>query len=72
MGKTNERGHFGEFGGQYVAETLMPALVELEKAFDEAWSDQSFIESAVHDTKTKTKGIKVIKTPDQQQWRAYQ
>jgi len=44
MSNTNERGHFGEFGGQYVAETLMPALIELEKAFDEAWSDQSFLD----------------------------
>ena len=41
------------------------------KSYIKAWSDQNFIESAVHDSKTKTKGIKVIKTPDQQQWRAY-
>jgi hypothetical protein len=41
------------------------------KSYIKAWSDQGFIESAVHDSKTKTKGIKVIKTPDQQQWRAY-
>ena len=26
-------GHFGEFGGRYVAETLMPALLELERAY---------------------------------------
>jgi len=25
------RGHFGQFGGRYVAETLMPALLELEE-----------------------------------------
>ena len=43
MGKRNEIGHFGEFGGQYVAETLMPALIELEKAFDEAWKDKEFL-----------------------------
>lgn len=42
------------------------------KSYIEAWSTQGFIESTIHDTKTKTKGIKVIKTPDQQQsWRAY-
>ncbi len=29
----SKQGHFGEFGGQYVAETLMPALNELEKAY---------------------------------------
>ena len=26
-------GHFGEFGGRYVPETLMPALLELEEAY---------------------------------------
>ena len=25
-------GHYGEFGGRYVSETLMPALIELEQA----------------------------------------
>ena len=42
------------------------------KSYIEAWSTQGFIESSIHDTKSKTKGIKVLKTPDQQQsWRAY-
>jgi tryptophan synthase beta chain len=35
-------GRFGEFGGRYAPETLMPALEELEIAFDEAWADPSF------------------------------
>ncbi len=35
-------GRFGEFGGQYIAETLMPAIVELESAFREAWADPAF------------------------------
>ena len=26
-------GHFGPYGGRYVAETLMPALIELERAY---------------------------------------
>ena len=26
-------GHFGEYGGRYVSETLMPALLELERAY---------------------------------------
>ena len=43
MGKSNKRGHFGEFGGQYVAETLLPALIELEKEFDLAWNDEVFL-----------------------------
>jgi len=36
------RGHFGLFGGRYVAETLMPALIELEEAYRAARSDPGF------------------------------
>jgi tryptophan synthase beta chain len=36
------RGRFGEFGGQYVAETLMPALVELEAAWRACRADPAF------------------------------
>ena len=35
-------GRFGRFGGQYVPETLMPALAELEMAAAEAWKDPAF------------------------------
>jgi tryptophan synthase beta chain len=35
-------GKFGEFGGMYVPETLVPALEELVQAYEEAKSDQSF------------------------------
>ena len=35
-------GRFGEFGGRYVPETLVPACQELEAAFRDAWADQSF------------------------------
>ena len=35
-------GHFGEFGGKYVPETLMPALTELEAAYRAAWGDAAF------------------------------
>ena len=38
----DERGHFGEYGGRYVAETLMPALLELEQAYGEAKADPEF------------------------------
>jgi tryptophan synthase beta chain len=38
----NERGHFGIFGGRYVAETLMPLILELEKAYNEAKADPAF------------------------------
>lgn len=36
------KGRFGKYGGQYVPETLMPALTELEKEFEEAIADKSF------------------------------
>ena len=39
----DEDGHFGIFGGRYVAETLMPLILELEKAYDEAKIDPDFI-----------------------------
>src|SRR3989442_7366669 len=39
-----KRGYFGQFGGQYVPETLMPALHELEAAYDEAKADPAFQE----------------------------
>lgn len=35
-------GRFGEFGGRYVPETLVPACQELEAAFADAWSDPLF------------------------------
>jgi tryptophan synthase beta chain len=38
----NRAGHFGPYGGQYVAETLMPALVTLESAFNAAIADPTF------------------------------
>lgn len=38
------KGRFGEFGGQYVAETLMNALIELEDEFTKAINDEKFIE----------------------------
>lgn len=38
----DSRGHFGPYGGRYVAETLMPALIELEQAYKEARRDPNF------------------------------
>jgi len=38
----DKRGHFGIYGGRYVSETLMPALIELEKAYAEVRRDPSF------------------------------
>jgi tryptophan synthase beta chain len=38
----DERGHFGEFGGRYVAETLMPLILDLEKEYRAAQADPAF------------------------------
>jgi tryptophan synthase beta chain len=38
----DERGHFGIYGGRYVAETLMPALLELEEAYKSVKDDPNF------------------------------
>lgn len=38
----DEHGHFGIFGGRFVAETLMPLILELEKAYTEAKADPAF------------------------------
>ncbi|MEP3524414.1 MAG: tryptophan synthase subunit beta [Hyphomicrobiales bacterium] len=38
----DERGHFGIYGGRFVAETLMPLILDLEKAYEEAKADPSF------------------------------
>jgi tryptophan synthase beta chain len=40
--KPGADGRFGEFGGRFVPETLVPACQELEAAFDEAWNDSAF------------------------------
>ena len=37
-------GHFGIYGGRYVAETLMPLILDLEKAYEEAKDDPAFAE----------------------------
>lgn len=38
----DEHGHFGIFGGRFVAETLMPLILDLEKAYEEAKADPAF------------------------------
>ena len=38
----DERGHFGMFGGRFVAETLMPLILEVERAYAAARKDPSF------------------------------
>ena len=38
----DERGHFGLYGGRYVAETLMPLILDLERAYADAKADPAF------------------------------
>jgi tryptophan synthase beta chain len=42
MGDPGDVGRFGEFGGRYIPETLIPACAELDAAFREAWADPAF------------------------------
>ena len=42
MGDPGADGRFGEFGGRFIPETLVPACQELEKAFRSAWGDSEF------------------------------
>jgi tryptophan synthase beta chain len=44
----DERGHFGLFGGRFVAETLMPLILDLEKAWNEAKDDPEFQAELTH------------------------
>src|SRR5258708_19383245 len=38
----DERGHFGIYGGRFVAETLMPLILHLERAYADAKADPKF------------------------------
>jgi tryptophan synthase beta chain len=42
MGAPGDDGRFGEFGGRFLPESLVPACIELEAAFKAAWSDDAF------------------------------
>jgi len=42
MGEPDATGRFGEFGGRYVPESLMPACLDLEVQFKAAWADPGF------------------------------
>ena len=42
LDRPDEAGRFGEYGGRFAPETLMPALAELEKEFESAWTDPEF------------------------------
>ncbi len=38
----SDKGYFGDFGGRYVPETLMPAVNELERAYNSICNERSF------------------------------
>ncbi|HEV3130892.1 MAG TPA: tryptophan synthase subunit beta [Acidimicrobiales bacterium] len=42
MGDPGPTGRFGQFGGRFVPESLVPACIELEAAFRSAWADPAF------------------------------
>ncbi|MDG1438712.1 MAG: tryptophan synthase subunit beta [Emcibacteraceae bacterium] len=44
----DEEGHFGIFGGRYVAETLMPLILDVEKTYREAKADPAFKQEFDH------------------------
>jgi tryptophan synthase beta chain len=47
-GGPDEQGFFGLFGGRFVAETLMPLILDLERAYDEARRDPAFRQEIDH------------------------
>ena len=44
----DDKGFFGIFGGRFVAETLMPLILDLERAYDEAKADPAFHAEIAH------------------------
>ena len=43
LSRPDQQGRFGDFGGRFAPETLMPALAELEEEFESAWGDEAFL-----------------------------
>ena len=48
MNGPDENGRFGDFGGRFVSETLMPLILELEEQYEKAKTDQSFWDEMNH------------------------
>lgn len=49
---TPKNGYFGEFGGRYVPEVLLPAIDEAQRVWDEAKNDETFWEEFLYHAKT--------------------
>ncbi len=58
------KGRFGPYGGQFVPETLMPALHELEEAYDEARQDPNFVGILSELQRTYVGGLLRSPSPD--------
>ncbi len=61
------RGHFGQFGGRYVAETLMPALLELEESYKQCQADPLFQSEFEHTLKIMSVGQALFISPQRSQ-----
>ena len=48
LDRPDDRGRFGDYGGMFAPETLMPALEELTADFAEAWADSGFVDKFHH------------------------
>ena len=48
MNGPDEKGRFGQFGGRFVSETLMPLILELERQYEHAKTDKSFWDEMQH------------------------
>ena len=44
----NKKGYFGQFGGRYVSETLMPLILEVEKEYEKIKNDKNFVNEFNH------------------------
>ena len=58
----DERGFFGLFGGRFVAETLMPLILELEKAYEAAKIDPKFARRARRISRSITPAVRARST----------
>ena len=58
MAEPTATGRFGEFGGRFVPETLVPACEELEAAFREAWADPGVPRRARRQSCATTPGVR--------------
>ena len=48
----NEKGYFGQFGGRYVSETLMPLILEVEKEYEKVKNNKNFLDEFQYYLKT--------------------